>query len=181
MAQSCLSKFARAEPPRLACAGPLIKGGGGSWHVAFQSGREISHAKFRDLRKFLAHQRYTLWTLAGGDTLNPRGSATFPTAKFTTANLIWRKISPPPVLARAGSPKGTTKPRPRGTSGRWGTPETPPCRRCSVQASFRGPASFADPLRASFFRRSCASQCRTLDVRGGKTRRHVAANKGILV
>ena len=32
--------------------------------------REICHAKFRVLSEFLAHQPYTLWTLAGGDTLN---------------------------------------------------------------------------------------------------------------
>ena len=48
----------------------LQRGGGCSWHLifAFQIDREISHVKFRVLREFLAHQRYTLWTLAGGTT-----------------------------------------------------------------------------------------------------------------
>ena len=37
-------------------------------NFAFQIDHEISHAKFRVLREFLAHQQYTLWTVAGGDT-----------------------------------------------------------------------------------------------------------------
>ena len=57
---------------------------------------EISNAKFRVPRECLAHQQYTLWTLAGGTTQNPGGSAKSPTAKFATANLTWREIPPPP-------------------------------------------------------------------------------------
>ena len=34
-------------------------------NFAFQIDCEISHAKFRALREFLARRRYTLWTLAG--------------------------------------------------------------------------------------------------------------------
>ena len=45
---------------------------------AFQIDREISHVKFRVLCDFLAHQRYTLWTLAGGDTLNRGAPRNFP-------------------------------------------------------------------------------------------------------
>ena len=37
-----------------------------------------------------------LWTLAGGTTQNPGGSAILPTAKFATANLTWGQIPPPP-------------------------------------------------------------------------------------
>ena len=40
-------------------------------NFAFQIDREISRAKFRDLREFLIYYQYTqyiLWTLAGGDT-----------------------------------------------------------------------------------------------------------------
>ena len=33
----------------------------------------------------------------GGQTLTPGGSAKFPTAKFTTANLTWLQIPPPPL------------------------------------------------------------------------------------
>ena len=61
-------------------------------NLAFQIDREISHAKFGVLREFLTHQQYTLYPL------NPGGSPKFPTAKFTTANLTWRKIPPPPCI-----------------------------------------------------------------------------------
>ena len=53
--------------------------------------REFSHAKFRVLRKFLAHQRYTMWTLAGGDPLNRGAPRNFP-----QRNLTRREIPPSP-------------------------------------------------------------------------------------
>ena len=76
-------------------------------NFAFQIHREISHANFGVLREFLAHQQYTLWTLAGGTTQNPGGSATFPTAKFTSANLTRRgppRPHPPTGAARTPPP-----------------------------------------------------------------------------
>ena len=85
------------------------RGGGISWRFnftweisRFKLTREISHAKFRVLRNsgFSANFSQTssthcgLWR--GGQTLTPGGSAKFPTAKFTTVNLTWREIPPPP-------------------------------------------------------------------------------------
>ena len=69
------------------------KGGGDcGGNCTFQIDRGIP-----GLRELLAHQQYTLWTLAGGTTQNPGGSAKFLTAKFTAANLTSRNPSPPPV------------------------------------------------------------------------------------
>ena len=71
-------------------------------NFAFQIDREISHAKFSVLREFLAHQQYTLWTLAGGTTQNPGGSAKLPTAEFTTAKFDLARNPPPPPRPVAG-------------------------------------------------------------------------------
>ena len=87
------------------CVDPPTRGGGGDFvalyfrvgNFAFQIDREISLAKFRVLREFLAHRQYTLWTVAGGHTQNPGGSA-----KFTTVNLTWRKIPPASVFSGHG-------------------------------------------------------------------------------
>ena len=78
---------------------PVQGGGGISWHFTFAW--EIS--RFKLTAKFpmrnsgsSANFSHTLWALAGGTTQNPGGSAKCPTAKFTTANLTWREIPPPP-------------------------------------------------------------------------------------
>ena len=101
--------YHRPRPMKKNCRTlPHTGGGGGiSWHLnfAFQIDREISHAKFRVLREFLAHQQYTLRTLAGGQTLTPGGSVQFPTVKFTTANLTWHEITPPPPPKTRSGPQ----------------------------------------------------------------------------
>ena len=75
------------------------RGGGISWplNFAWEISRFKLTAKFTLLREFLAHQQYTLWTLAGGTTQNPGGSAKFFAAKFITANLTWHEPPPPPL------------------------------------------------------------------------------------
>ena len=83
----------------------LSWGGGGGISWPFASAWEILRVKLtakfptRNL-EFSADFSHTsgthLWTLAGGTTQNPGGSAILPTAKFATANLTWGQIPPPP-------------------------------------------------------------------------------------
>ena len=47
-------------------------------NCAFQMDRERPHAKFRVLREFVAHQRYTRWTLAGAGSTQPGALRNFP-------------------------------------------------------------------------------------------------------
>ena len=83
-------------------------GGGISWHFSFAW--EISCFKLtvkfpKRNSGFSANFLPTssthcgLWR--GVTTQHPGGSAKFPTAKFTTANLTWRNAPPPPCSARA--------------------------------------------------------------------------------
>ena len=62
-------------------------------NFAVQIDREISHATFRVLHEFLAHQRYTLWTLAGGGYhTKSRGLREISHSEFDLAR------NPPPPL-----------------------------------------------------------------------------------
>ena len=67
--------------------------------------REISHAKFRVLREFLAHQRYTLWTLAGGTTQKQRGP------REIYHHEIWFGAKPPPHPSALKSALESANPR----------------------------------------------------------------------
>ena len=89
----------------------IVRGGGVSWHFnfAWEISRFKLTAKFPTRNSgFSANFSYTGSTHCGlrrgQDPLNPGGSAKFPTAKFTIANLTWRKILPPPPVG-CGAPK----------------------------------------------------------------------------
>ena len=102
----------RGRPNKPGCTvGPVpsdnkARGGGGgiSWHLncTWEISRFKLTAKFPTRNSGssanLSHTSGTrcgLWQ-GGGGTQNPGGSAKLPTAKFTTANLIWRNPPPPP-------------------------------------------------------------------------------------
>ena len=78
------------------------RGAGVSWHFnfAWEISRFKLTAKFPTRNSGVLRDTSSahcgLWR--GGTTQNPGGSAQFPTAKFTTANLTWREIPPPPPV-----------------------------------------------------------------------------------